>query len=78
MCVFIYPTKLNWILLQKANDEVRDAVYWAIEAGYRHIDTAAVYGDETEVGQGIAKAISDGLVTRDQLFVTTKVRKEHR
>ncbi|KAL4707238.1 hypothetical protein ACJJTC_008319 [Scirpophaga incertulas] len=53
--------------------EIRDAVFWAIEAGYRHIDTAAVYKDEPEVGQGIADAIAKGLVTREQLFVTTKL-----
>ncbi|KAL0867912.1 hypothetical protein ABMA27_008591 [Loxostege sticticalis] len=54
-------------------DEVKDAVFWAIEAGYRHIDTAAVYGDEEQVGQGIAEAISKGLVKREELFVTTKL-----
>ncbi|KAM3964039.1 prostaglandin F synthase 1 [Aphomia sociella] len=54
-------------------DEVRDAVLWAIEAGYRHIDTAVLYQDETQVGQGIADAINKGLVTREQVFVTTKL-----
>nr|XP_034827626.1 aldo-keto reductase AKR2E4-like [Maniola hyperantus] len=54
-------------------NEVRQAVYWAIEAGYRHIDTAAIYFDETEVGQGIKDAIDNNLVTREQLFVTTKL-----
>lgn len=61
-------------LFQAPIDEVKDAVFWAIEAGYRHIDTAAVYGDEEQVGQGIAEAISKGLVKREELFVTTKVR----
>ncbi|XP_063832804.1 LOW QUALITY PROTEIN: aldo-keto reductase AKR2E4-like [Ostrinia nubilalis] len=54
-------------------DEVRDAVFWAIEAGYRHIDTAAVYGDEEQVGQGVADAIKKGLVKREELFITTKL-----
>lgn len=53
--------------------EVRKAVYWAIEAGYRHIDCAAVYQNEREVGQGIADAIADGLVRRKELFVTSKL-----
>ncbi|XP_028177099.1 aldo-keto reductase AKR2E4-like [Ostrinia furnacalis] len=56
-------------------DEVRDAVFWAIEAGYRHIDTAAVYGDEEQVGQGVADAIKKGLVKREELFITTKRQK---
>nr|ATJ44502.1 aldehyde reductase 7 [Helicoverpa armigera] len=54
-------------------EDVRNAVLWAIEAGYRHIDTAAVYDDEEQVGQGIADAIAKGIVTREQIFVTTKL-----
>ena len=53
--------------------EVRQAVYWAIEAGYRHIDCAAIYQNEREVGQGIADAIGDGLAKRNELFVTSKL-----
>lgn len=49
--------------------EVANAVTTALELGYRSIDTAAVYGNEEEVGQSIA---SSG-VARDSLFVTTKV-----
>ncbi|XP_052751975.1 aldo-keto reductase AKR2E4-like [Galleria mellonella] len=54
-------------------DEVRDAVLWAIEADYRHIDTAVLYQDETQVGQGVADAIAKGLVTREQMYITTKL-----
>ncbi len=53
--------------------QVRQAVYWAIEAGYKHIDCAKIYQNEKEVGEGIAQAIKDGLVTRDDLFVTSKL-----
>ena len=53
--------------------EVRQAVYWAIEAGYRNIDCAAIYQNEREVGQGIADAIGDGLVKRQDLFITSKL-----
>lgn len=59
-----------------------DAVYQAIAAGYRHLDCACDYGNEVQVGQGIARAMADGLVTRDQLWVTSKLwntyhRPEH-
>lgn len=59
-----------------------DVTYNAIKAGYRCIDQAADYGNEKETGQGIAKALADGVVTRDQLWVTSKLwntyhRKEH-
>ena len=50
-------------------DECADLVQAAIETGYRHIDTAAMYDNEQDVGRGIARS---GLA-RDDLFVTTKV-----
>ncbi|KAI9372078.1 NADP-dependent oxidoreductase domain-containing protein [Aspergillus egyptiacus] len=52
---------------------VQKAVYHALKSGYRHIDTAYCYQNESEVGAGIAQAISDGLVTRAEIFVTTKL-----
>jgi 2,5-diketo-D-gluconate reductase A len=53
--------------------EVARVVYDAISAGYRLLDTAQSYGNEDGVGDGIAAAIGDGLVSRDELFITTKV-----
>ncbi len=53
--------------------EVRKAVYWAIEAGYRHLDCAAIYQNEKEVGQGVLDAVADGLVKRKDLFITSKL-----
>jgi diketogulonate reductase-like aldo/keto reductase len=48
--------------------ECEDAVRWALEAGYRHVDTAQAYGNERSVGRALA---ASGL-PRDELFVTTK------
>lgn len=53
--------------------QVGQAVYHALKVGYRHIDGAAIYGNETEVGEGIKKAIDEGILKRDELFVTTKL-----
>ena len=53
--------------------QVRKAVFWAIEAGYRHVDCAAIYQNEREVGQGIADALAAGLVKREDIFVTSKL-----
>ncbi|MBU7314479.1 aldo/keto reductase [Paenibacillus oleatilyticus] len=53
----------------KEGDEVVQAVQHALEAGYRSIDTAAVYGNEAGVGQ----AVQASNIPRDQLFITTKV-----
>ncbi|MBP3088473.1 aldo/keto reductase [Corynebacterium sp. sy017] len=50
-----------------------EATLAAIKTGYRHIDTAAIYGNEQEVGQAIAQAIAEGIVAREDLFVTTKL-----
>src|SRR3954451_15423449 len=48
--------------------ECVNAVWWALELGYRHIDTAQAYGNETSVG----RALRESGVARDEVFVTTK------
>jgi methylglyoxal/glyoxal reductase len=50
----------------------RQAVSWALECGYRHIDTAQVYGNEAEVGEALR---ASGLA-RDEVFVTTKLWRD--
>ena len=54
-------------------EETPKLVEHAIKVGYRHIDTAAVYKNEELVGKGIRNAIDNGYVTREELFVTTKL-----
>ena len=54
-------------------EETERVVRTAIELGYRHIDTASLYGNEVEVGKAINAAIAAGDVTREELFVTTKL-----
>jgi diketogulonate reductase-like aldo/keto reductase len=54
---------------QIKGDQATQAVSWALEAGYRHLDTAAIYGNEAEVGAGLR----DSGVNRDEVFITTKV-----
>lgn len=49
--------------------ETENAVLWALDAGYRHIDTAAVYGNERSVGNAIRKSG----IPRNEIFVTGKV-----
>ncbi len=60
----------TWTLDDKTAEE---CVYYAIKSGYRLIDTAQYYGNEVGVGKGIRRAISDGTVTREEIFVTTKI-----
>ena len=49
------------------------SVYSALKDGYRLIDTAQYYGNEKGVGNGLKKAINDGIVKREDVFITTKV-----
>ena len=53
--------------------ECEEAVYNAIKTGYRLIDTAAAYENEEAVGRAIDRAIKEGIITREDLFVTTKL-----
>lgn len=53
--------------------QCEQVVYDAIKTGYRLLDTATAYGNEAAVGKSVARAIADGLTTREELFITTKV-----
>lgn len=53
--------------------QCEQVVYEAIRTGYRLLDTAAAYMNEEAVGKGVARTISEGLTTREELFITTKV-----
>lgn len=53
----------------KDGDEAYNSVKWALEAGYRHVDTAYAYGNEESVGM----AIKDSGVAREKIFITTKL-----
>lgn len=52
---------------------VADIVKQAIEVGYRHIDTAAAYKNEEFIGQAVKELIDAGKVSREELFITTKL-----
>jgi diketogulonate reductase-like aldo/keto reductase len=54
--------------------ETENAVRWALELGYRHVDTAQAYGNEESVG----RALRDSGVPRDEVFVTTKFYPGHK
>ncbi len=57
------------VYLTKSGTECINAVTWALEAGYRHIDTAKAYHNEKEVGE----AVRDSGIKREEIFITTKL-----
>ena len=57
------------VYLSEEGEEVENAVTWALDAGYRHVDTASIYRNERGVGAALARHSVD----RDDVFVTTKV-----
>ena len=61
------------VFKSQEGEETYNAVKYAIEAGYKHIDTAAVYRNERSVG----KAIKDSGIKREDIFITTKLWNEN-
>ena len=60
----------TWTL---SNAEAEESVYIAIKTGYRLIDIAEYYGNELGVGRGVKKSIQEGIITREDIFITTKI-----
>lgn len=60
----------TWAL---SDDTAEESVYFAIKNGYRLIDTARYYNNEIGVGRGVRRAISEGVIAREEIFVTSKV-----
>ncbi|WP_031027369.1 aldo/keto reductase [Streptomyces sp. NRRL WC-3725] len=64
--------QLGFGVFQVPDDETTAAVTTALQAGYRSIDTAAIYGNE----RGVGRAIAESGIAREELFVTTKLWNE--
>jgi diketogulonate reductase-like aldo/keto reductase len=60
----------TWTL---SDDEAGNSVYHALKSGMRLIDTARYYGNETGVGRGLRRAVDEGIVTREEVFITSKI-----
>ena len=65
--------KVGFGLWKIAPEDCADAVYNAIKVGYRHLDSACDYGNEKQVGEGIRRALEEGVCTRQELWITSKL-----
>jgi len=54
-------------------NEVKKAVKDALDAGMRHIDTAAIYGNEADIGEALSEAFKEGTIQREDVFITSKL-----
>ena len=61
------------IVLQLNLELVRPSVKYALDAGFRHFDTAARYGNEKEIGEELKEAFDKNIVRREDVFVVSKV-----
>ena len=61
--------QLGFGVWQVPADEAQDVVAEALKVGYRHIDTAAIYGNE----EGVGRAIAESGIPREELYITTKL-----
>lgn len=59
--------------MQAPDDEVELAINLALEAGYRHIDTAPVYMNEKSIGKVLKEWLDSGRIKREEVFITTKL-----
>lgn len=74
--------RIGFGLWKIAKTDTQRAVLDAIDAGYRHFDSACDYGNEAEAGEGFVQAIASGHIARDDLWITSKLwntfhAKEH-
>ena len=65
--------RVGYGLRKIAQDDTANAVVEAVRAGYRHFDSAADYANEEQTGEGLARAIKEGLVAREDLWITSKL-----
>lgn len=70
---FKYLLSLCLHFLKSTSDDVKEVIKTAVGIGYRHIDTARAYRNETEIGGAIKELIDTGVIKRTDIFVTTKV-----
>ena len=57
--------------------QAKEAIKVALEVGYRHIDCAAVYRNEKEIGEVLKEVFADNAIKREEVFITSKLWNTH-
>ncbi|BDW81653.1 aldehyde reductase [Erythrobacter sp. Dej080120_24] len=65
--------RIGFGLWKIPREDTAASVVEAVRAGYRHFDSAADYANEAETGEGLSQAMAEGLVTREEVWVTSKL-----
>ncbi|WP_252260028.1 aldo/keto reductase [Erythrobacter aurantius] len=65
--------RIGFGLWKIPSEDTAASVVEAVRAGYRHFDSAADYANEAETGEGLSQAVAEGLVTREEVWVTSKL-----
>ena len=73
---------MSLVYITRKHQRTQTNRYEALRAGFRHIDAACDYGNEKEVGEGIARAFSEGWLQRKDIWITSKLwntyhKREH-
>lgn len=69
-CYYLFDPNLILTVVH-SSPQVKQAVIWALEAGYRHIDCAAIYGNEVEIGEALQEMLGPDKVKQPRtVFIT--------
>ena len=77
-CGYITTTILAYLAesyrtWKSAKGQVGQAVKLAVQYGYRHLDCAEIYMNEAEIGEALQEVFKDGMVKREDIFITSKL-----
>ena len=71
--ILVYVDESSYRTWKSAKGEVGQAVKLAMQYGYKHLDCAAIYMNEAEIGEALQEVFKEGKVKREDIFITSKL-----